>query len=233
MEPSTSLKAAAFLSQALDLADDPATMVDDLVTIEATAVVTIFAAELDTSAGPAAFLIYQYAIAASDDEGQTGRQRLDNDLATMETAAARDVPGPRPVAHAVTAEDGFILATSPATLRVLTGEGETEVLEATSADLLPTGNHEARRREAAEELLRLLRLADEQATAWLAATGDPAPSSSADPAPVRFAFSPEETELALFLLDDRGIQNVLHVLNRVLTTARDQAARARPRDGVT
>ena len=217
-------QAAAFLAQALDLPDHPSQLAGDLLPVAETPAVAVFAAELDSSVGPAAFLVYAYALAATDDDGRPGRDRFASDLETLETAAARGAPGPRAVAHALGDDAGFILATSPATLRALTGE--PAAAGPVDPPTLPHGaDPKETRRSAAEELLRLLRAADEPATAWLAAwaasnggAGAPSP-----PTPSSRAFAPEETELALFLLDDRA-QNLLRALDALIAHARDRAA---------
>lgn len=218
------VKAAAFLAQALGLEDDPIALAADLAPIDLDPTVAVFAAELDSSIGPAAFLLYLYALAAPDADGQTGRDRFEAALATLQTAAERDAPGPRVVAHAVTDDDGFVLATTPATLRALRGDAAPERLAAGTVGPSPTDPLQARR-AAADALLRLLRAADAEATAWLRATEvEPRPEPDEESG-VRdgFNFTPEETELALFLLDDLSIRDLLRVLNVVLATAREQA----------
>lgn len=219
--------AAAFLAQALEIEDDVDALAADLVKIEGDEAVGVFAAEVDSSAGPVAFLVYAYALAARDATGRGGRERFESDLAVLETAAARDAPGPRPVAHAESGDAGYILATSPAVLRVLAGDAE--VTTPGGAADLPPGDPAEARRAAAEELLRLLRSAEEQATAWLAAVrasevADPGASERPPRAPLPPAFSPEETELALSLLEGRT-RNLLQTFEFLLAAARDQTAR--------
>ena len=208
------LPAAAFLAQALGIADDPAVLARDLVAIDARAAVAVFAAELDSSVGPAAFLVYAYATQARDEDGRTGRERFDSDLAILETAATRGAPGPRAVAHALAGDAAFILATSPATLRALTGD---DAGDPASAEL-PAGDPAETRGTAAEELLRLLRAADGHAAAWLAAAEAERERTA--------TFTSEETELALFLLDERSIRNLLRAIDRIISVARDRAADA-------
>lgn len=211
--------AAAFLAQALDLADDPEVLAPDLVPVDRDDAVAVFAADLDSSVGPAAFLIYRYELGTA--AGRAGRERFEADLAVLETAAARNTPGPRIVAHAVTADHAFVLATSPATLRALTGDGGPTLGQAAAAGA-GTSDDLERRAITAAELLRLLRLADAEAAAWLLA----APSAPIEPDGDRGGgrpsdrFTPEETELALFLLDDHSIEHLLRALNQMLTLAR-------------
>jgi hypothetical protein len=226
-DPQT-LQAATFLAEALDLADDPATLAADLNEIEREPDLTTYLIQLESSVGPAAFLIYAYRLASNGAEDVVGRERFRADLALFETVARQSVPGPRVLAHALTDEHGFILATSPDVLRSLTGAAEPLEAEARPADLLPPGLAEGARATAAGELLRLLRLANDQAANWLSALA----ASRRDPdAPPTLPFSPEETELALFLLDDRSIQDLLSVLNALLTAAREQTAEAMTNDG--
>jgi hypothetical protein len=78
---------------------------------------------------------------------------------------------------------------------------------------LPAGPDSVRR-EGATELLRLLRLANAQATAWNRATAAAATAGS-------LALTPEETELALFLLDEGSITALLGAVDRILAAARD------------
>src|SRR5262245_54069989 len=142
MDPSgedRALRAAAFLVQALELGNDadPAAMAPDLLPLHQTPVTTTFVVELESSVGPTAFLIYVYSLSASADDGRSGRALFERDLTTLETAASLDTPGPRPLAHAQTEVEGFILATTPATLRVLQGtsdETTTGMIEAGLSD---------------------------------------------------------------------------------------------------
>ncbi len=218
-EPSAGqLHAAAFLVQALDLEDDPRALAPGLSVLKRDAPAATYAVELDSSIGPTAFLIYAYDLLAFDAKGRTGQELFDIGLATLERAAERDAPGPRLMAHALTSERGFMLATTPETFRVLSGAeealAETRVV-APGADPLAT------RRKAAAELNRLLVAADRHARAWLAALEGENGASGGDAAGI--TFTEEETELALLLLDERSIQALLSVLNLVLTAAREQA----------
>lgn len=225
----SSLKAAAFLVQALEVDDEPQAIADEVIEIKRDANAGIYTAQFDSSVGPAAFLIYVYVLQATDDDGRTGRDLFDADRQTLETAAERNSPGPRIMAHALTDVDGFILTTTPATWRALTGQpplartnGET-----VDADRLPSAASAEVRRIAAGQLLELLRAADARATTWLSALSDegrlPPAADAADVLAGELPFNAEETELALFLLDERSIQNLLRTLNLVLTEARRQA----------
>lgn len=225
--------AAAFLADALGIDDDPVLLADDLVPIDDDPVVAVFAAEVDSSIGPAAFLVYAYALAGQDETGRLGQARFDADLAVLDTAAARGAPGPRAVAHASVGDVGFVLATSPAVLRALVGDGEGEA-DAGESDV-PAGDPSEVRRSAAEDLVRLLRAADERAAAWLAAvraaerpaTGRATEPPSGQPLPA--SFSAEETALALLLLEG-GTRNLLLAFEAFLAAAREQTARGTGHD---
>lgn len=218
--------AAAFLIQALDLDDAPGAIAPEIAEIKRDANAAIYTIQLESSIGPAAFLIYVYELDATDDQAQTGRQLFEAGLATLEAAAQRNAPGPRIVAHALTDAEGFILATTPATYRALSGEETTEAIEASAADLLPIEESAQTRRAAADELLRLLRAADAEAARWLGAiraAGQVEPAVEGRERAETLLFNEEETALALFLLDERSIQHLLQVLNLVLTAASHQA----------
>lgn len=204
--------AAAFLAEALALPDPPAALASDLTPVDDDGTVAVFAAEVDSSVGLAAFLVYVYAIAPVDDGAPTGRVRFGDDLDVLRTAAERDAPGPRLVAHALSDSAGFLLATSPATLRALAG-ATAPALPGPDTDPVPNTDPRQARADAAATLLRLLQAADREAADWLTARDAAATGG----------FVPEETALALFLLDDRSIRSLLTVLDRVLTTAREDA----------
>jgi hypothetical protein len=148
-------------------------------------------------------------------------------LRVFDAIVADDGPGPRAVAHAETNEVGFILATTPDVIAKLNGESPAPILEATAADLLPTTDLVQQRADAAFELLHLLRLANEHATTWLAATEAARQLNPEFPPPL---LTPEESALALFMLDSHSIQNLLTTLNTLITTAREQTAEALAKD---
>ena len=228
------VKAAAFLAQALELGPgtEPAALAADLASLKRDPHAAIFAAELDSSVGPAAFLVYVYAFDANGPDGRSGRDLFEADLATLRTAAERDAPGPRLVAHALGESEGYVLATTPATLRALRGEAPDEAIETLEAgpgELLPAGEAAEARRTGAEELLRLLRAANAEAVRWLAALqaeGRLRPEPGDEDALATIPFNEAETELALFLLDERSIQALLRALNLLLTAARAGASQA-------
>jgi hypothetical protein len=219
-------RAAAFLAQALGLADAPADLAPELRRIRDDATMAVYTAELDSSAGPAAFLIYVYPVG-----GAVGRAAYDAALRTLHEAAERDAPGPRLLASASSGAEGFLLATTPATFRALSGQAGPAQLPA--PDSGPVAGAEATaRRAAAGELLRLLREADALAATWLAAVRaeEPDPGSGAGPTTPgpeeEIVFDDVEVELALFLLDEPGIQRLLRVVNLFLTAARQRAAQS-------
>jgi len=120
-----------------------------------------------------------------------------------------------------------VLATTPATFRALSGAPPLADIEATTADLLPGAESAETRRTAAADLLRLLREADIRAADWLRAIRaegrlTPGDSEAAD----FLLFNEDESALALFLLDERSIGNLLRVLNLLISAARRQAADA-------
>lgn len=221
------LAAAAFLNQVLDLDDDPSTLANDLSAIKRDQNASIFTIQLESSVGMAAFLVYIYILDTTGGDGRTGKELFDAGLETLQQAAARNTPGPRAVAHAESDVHGFILATTPGTYRALTGNTSTESLEPTPEDLPVTANTDETRSEAAEALLTLLRDANEQSRTWLQAiqvasrreTGE---GEEAD----LITFTEAETELALFLLDDASIGDLLRTLNVLVATAQQQTAEA-------
>ncbi len=224
-------KAAAFVAQALELTENPEDLASYVIALKRDVNAGISTIELDSSVGPAAFLVYHYLLSVTDSEGRTGQNLFEADLATLERAAAHDAPGPRLLAHALAGDEAYILATTPATYRMLTGETASSSLEATEADLLPGSETERIRREAALDLLRLLQEAESQASAWLRAIQAEGRIQPANDAPDLLTFNEEETALALFLLDERSISNLLRVLNLMLRSAQAQAHQAVQPDG--
>ena len=225
MPDELTLKIAAFVIQALDLADDPAMLAGEVIALKRDVNAGISSVELDSSIGPAAFLIYHYHLNDLDQNGQTGQAIFEADLATLERAAQQETPGPRILVHATAGDEAYILATTPTTFHALTGTAPGNNLEATIADLLPGAESAAIRTNAADELLRLLREANDQASNWLRAIQSEGRVASAD-AGDELAFNDAESALALFLLDDRSIGNLLRVLNLLISSARQQATTA-------
>jgi hypothetical protein len=218
--------AAQFLGQVLGLNDAHTYLAGDLSPIKRDANASIYTIQLDSSVGPAAFLVYAFILDKRGGEGRTGKELFDAGLLTLQEAAQRSAPGPRALAHAETGGHGYILATTPGTYRALTGEtGTGEGLEATTADLIAIEDAQRIRGEAAEQLLDTLRLANEHATQWLEAVHL---ASQADDETMEdmLEFNDRETELALYLLDEQSIGNLLQALNLLVATAQDQAALA-------
>ncbi|MDQ3692939.1 MAG: hypothetical protein M3464_04850 [Chloroflexota bacterium] len=197
-------RAASILIEVLDLPDDAATIGHELTLIDRDQVLTVFAAEFESTVGPAAFLVYVYRLNQTGDDGRRGHDRFRDDLETLETAARLNTPGPRTVSHARAEDEGLILATTPAVWRALRGEPDTP---APAAD--PALAERARGKQALA-LLGHLGAAEHAAERWLAVTGA---LSGRD-------LTPEELELSLFLNDERSIKNLLQALNQLLATSR-------------
>lgn len=210
IEPIT-LRLAAFLNEALELEEDPSSLAEEILPFKRDRNAGISTIELDSSIGVAAFLIYHYQLNTADDDGRHGSELFQSDLRTLERAATLNTPGPRILAHAVTEEEAYILATTPATHRALTG-ASTEEAPASIAD----EERDRIRKEAAANLLELLSEANAQARDWLAAMQLSGEATSAD----QVDFYPEETGLALFLLDESNIRNLLQVLNLMVQSVR-------------
>ena len=216
--------AAEFLGRVLDLEEEPTALADDLSLIKRDVNASIFTIQLESTVGPAAFLVYTYVLDQTGGDGHTGRELYDAGLETLQLAAERDTPGPRALAHAESGAFAFVLATTPGTYRTLAGEQEPPGVEPTPADMIATEEVEKTRSEQAEELLKVLKQANEHATAWLQAVQT---ASGGQGASGEFiAFTPEETELALFLLDNESIGNLLQSLNVLVSTAQQQATSA-------
>lgn len=216
------LATAAFLNQVLDLDDDPATLAGDLSAIKKDQNAAIFTIQLESSVGLAAFLVYTYILEATGGDGRTGKELYDAGLETLQQAASRNTPGPRAVAHAESDVHGFILATTPGTYRALTGQSRPSEMEPAPEDLPATAATDEIRSDAAEALHTLLRDANEQAQTWLNAIQSASRRDDED----LISFSEAETALALFLLDDESIGDLLRALNVLVATAQQQTAEA-------
>lgn len=214
---------AQFLIQALDLADTPESIANDLSTMKRDSNAAISSIQLDTSIGLAGFLVYTYVLNRTSGDGKTGKQLFDAGLETLQLAASRNTPGPRPVAHADTEDYGFILATAPGTWRALTGRTSTDSIEAQPDDVLTVSNTENIRSEAATELFDLLQKANTQAQTWMNAIQAASRQAHENPEDGMIAFTESETELAIFLLDDESVGALLRTMNMLVATAQDQA----------
>ncbi len=217
--------AAVFLSEVLGMDDSASQLAPDLSAIKRDANASIYTIQLDSSVGPAAFLVYAYLLDVRGGDGHTGRELFETGLTTLQQAAQRETPGPRAVAHAEDGNYAFILATTPGTYRALTGDTGSRNIEASTSDLLPVEDAASLRSDLAQELLHSLKAANEQATNWLHAIQLASQSATNDEDGVDdlLEFTEDETELALFLLDDDSIGNLLRVLNLLVSTAQQRA----------
>lgn len=219
--------AAVFLSKVLGLSDPATNLTNDLSPIKRDVNASVYTIQLESSIGPAAFLVYAYVLGDRGGEGHTGKELFDAGLETLQQAAQRSSPGPRAVAHAETDTYAFILATTPGTYRALTAGTEGPVsAEVGPPDPPATDNALERRRDAAQDLIATLRSANTHATEWLDALKRSTEADSTTSDGEMVDFSDEETELALYLLDDDSIGNLLRALNLLVSTAQQQAADA-------
>lgn len=222
------IAAAGFLAEVLGLDDEDVSLANDLSAIKRDANAAIFTIQLESSVGPAAFLVYGYVLDERGGDGHTGRELYESGLATLQQAAERDSPGPRAVAHGEADTRGFIIATTPGTFRALAG-ASTEPAPAPALEPDPaTFRSEAQtnrvRAASADELLHQLKAANEQAAQWLGAIQQASQDGGDDDDIL--AFNESETELALFLLDDRSIGDLLRALNLLVSTAQQHTAAA-------
>jgi hypothetical protein len=217
--------AASFLGRVLGLEDDTDSLAGDLSVIKRDRNAAIYTIQLESSVGPAAFLVYGYRLDERGGDGHTGQELFDSGLATLQLAAERNSPGPRAVAHGASGAFGFIIATTPGTFRALAGDPEEPepVLEPNPREFPNTESTDRLRSDAADELLQLLRSANEQSQQWLQAIQT---ASQGDGEDDLLAFNEAETELALFLLDNESISDLLQTLNILVSTAQQHAANA-------
>jgi len=204
MDVHWALKIADFMIQALDLPVDRTELATEIVPLKREAATGISAVELQSSVGPTPFLVYHY-------DTTQGSDRLQLDLATLEKAAQLDSPGPRIVAHAEAGANAFILATTPSIQRALTGAAAVQPPR--SAYQI-----ERARSRVPDRLTDKLREANKLAGDWLAAI---------DAAQIQGGgtvdLTEEEAALALFLLDEGSIRELLRALSVLLGTARQSA----------
>jgi len=196
-------KIASFIVQALDLELEPAELMDEIVALKRDETSGISAVELQSSIGPAPFLVYHYHI------GNGRRARFDADVAALEKAAALETPGPRIVAHAVTEDEAYIRATTPSVQRTLTSQPES----APRRPPVPTGRA---RTSVPDRLVDKLREANRLAGDWLTAIRSGGVEGE------ELSLTEQEAALALFLLDEQSIRDLLQALNILLTSARNQ-----------
>ncbi|MEZ4499006.1 MAG: hypothetical protein R2839_02865 [Thermomicrobiales bacterium] len=211
------LRLAEFLRQALSLEDSAEELAEEFVPFKQDANAGIWTIELQSSIGTAPFLIYHYLLEAKGDDGRTGKTLFDSDVRTLERSAMIDSPGPRILAHAVAEGEAFILATTPATHRSLTGEGDYRP---------PSSDEPGDRAEAASKLVEALAEANRLAGQWLAALRAESIARGKDPQTGEFVeFNDAETALALYVLDDRSIRDLLATLNLMIESARSLGER--------
>lgn len=216
--------AAAFLGEVLGLSDRPDNLATDLSPIKRDSNAAIYTIQLESSVGPAAFLVYAYQLRERGGDGHTGKELFDTGLETLQQAARHATPGPRAVAHAESDDYGYILATTPGTYRALTGGHEAAASQPGEAGVPSAREARRLRGDAAHELLGTLKIANTQATEWLAAARASDRSGGASLEDGSLEFTEDETELALFLLDNESIGNLLRALNVLVSTAQMQAS---------
>jgi len=221
--------AAVFIGEVLGITDSPDYLASDLSPIKRDANASIYTIHLDSSVGPAAFMVYAYVLEERGGDGRTGKENFDLGLATLQKAAERSTPGPRSVAHAETGDFGFILATTPGTYRALSGESEaSDAPGSAPEEFIGREESDRIRGELAQELLRTLRAANAHASDWLSAVQIASQSDIPDEGGIDdlLEFTEDETELALYLLDDQSIGNLLRALNLLVATAQQHTAKA-------
>lgn len=221
--------AAVFIGEVLGITEAPDYLASDLSPIKHDANATIFTIQLDSSVGPAAFMVYAYILDERGGDGRTGKELFDMGLATLQRAEDRSTPGPRAVAHAETGDFGYILATTPGTYRALAGEpAAADRIGAAPEEPIALEESTRVRSELAQELLGTLRAANAQASAWLTAVQQASEFDIPDEEGIDdlLDFTEDETELALYLLDDESIGNLLRALNLLVATAHQHTANA-------
>ncbi|MGI8964365.1 MAG: hypothetical protein ACR2GI_07670 [Thermomicrobiales bacterium] len=221
--------AAVFIGEVLGITDSPDYLASDLSPIKRDANASIYTIQLDSSVGPAAFMVYAYVLDERGGDGRTGKENFDLGLATLQKAAERSTPGPRSVAHTETGDFGFILATTPGTYRALAGESEaSDPPGSAPEEFIGREESDRIRGELAQELLRTLRTANAHASEWLSAVRIASQSDIPDEGGIDdlLEFTEDETELALYLLDDQSIGNLLRALSLLVATAQQHTAKA-------
>jgi len=215
------LRLADFIRQALDLNESAASLAGEIVPFKRDFNAGISTIELDSSVGVAPFLIYHYLLEQTNEAGKTGAELFQVDLKTLERAALIDSPGPRIMAHAVAGDEAFILATTPATHRALTGEDPSAGGMMSPNLTADPESAAAIRSEAAAKLVEALADANQLAAAWLAAVRAGEIEAGAHTGDGDFIeFNQAETALALYVLDDRSIKDLLNVLNLMIESAK-------------
>ena len=210
------LRAAAFLQEVFGPEADPNALAPELELLSSDAASFTWTIELTSSIGDAAFLIYQYAFNKKRPDGKWGRELFRDGLETLELAAERNTPGPRIVAHAETDQEGYLLATTPATYRKLTATDPD--FSDPNAPVITAGDAATKARIAsADELLRLLKQANDHARTWLAAIRAESAAATDDG---ELLFNQEEAALALYLNDESSVQDLLRVMAMMVDSTR-------------
>lgn len=214
------LKVAAFVATALELDADPAAIAEEVVSLKRDPNAGISTVELQSAAGPAPFLVYHYLLAETNDEGESGQELFDADVATLQRATEQNTPGPRILAHATAEGEAYVLATTPEVFRTLTGASEPQE-EPPEPPIVSPQAAVATRKHAADRLIRLLRQANNEAANWLRATRNGEQATE---------LGPEEAALALYLIDNESIKSLLQAINLLIESAQEQAVRAMTRE---
>jgi hypothetical protein len=211
------LRAAAFLQEVFGTEAEPDALAPELELLSSDAASFTWTIELTSSIGDAAFLIYQFTFNRKRPDGKWGRELFREGLETLELAGERNTPGPRIVAHAETDTEGYLLATTPAAYRLLTGAAGQP--EPAPGPVVQAGEESKRvRAESADELLRLLKQANDQARNWLAAIR--ADSAAGAEAAGDLPFNQQESALALFLNDETSVQDLLRLMAMLVESSR-------------
>ena len=210
------LKVASFVATALELDTDPAEIAEEVVPLKRDPNAGISTVELQSAAGPAPFLVYHYVLGETNEAGESGQQLFDADVVTLQRATEQNTPGPRILAHATAEGEAYVLATTPEVFRTLTGTPVPEE-ELPGPPIKSAKAAAAVRKHAADRLVRLLRQANNEATNWLRAVRS---------AEGEIELGPEESALALYLIDKESIKNLLLAINVLIENAQEQAAKA-------
>ncbi|HYO29858.1 MAG TPA: hypothetical protein VER37_04685 [Thermomicrobiales bacterium] len=198
------LAAASFVIEALGLGLEIDSLVGDIRLIEERPDVTTLAFEMDSDAGPLAFLVYAYLLDWVDEPGTTGRTGVERAVAMLSQAERLDAPGPRAVATGEVGRWGLVLATTPDGAERLAGSEPRPRWEDAGEATEPSRDPA----ELAGDLLASLRRSNRLASEYLARIG---------PSGMRATL--EEAELALYLTDGRSLTPLLALIRRTVEIA--------------
>lgn len=213
------VRLASFAIQALELEESPESIAESVESFKQVPASGIWTLELDSSIGTVAFLFYHYTLAATDDDGKKGAEIFEEELRVLERAAKLNTPGPRIMAHAVTDDEAYILATSPAVHRAMTTAEASPPAEPVDAGM-PAEEVDKLRRDSAASLADALVEANRLATQWLAAVRVAGEQHPDNPDTEIVPFNEEETALALMLFDDANSRELLQAMNLAIETAK-------------